>query len=153
MNKERILLTLLALSASGLISIVTYEGYSGKTIIPVAGDVPTIGFGTTANVRVGDTTDPIKALNTALRDINTFEGAIKKCVKVPLSQNEYDAYISLTYNIGAHAFCNSTLVRKLNAGDYEGACSEILKWDYFKGAKLRGLTNRRQKEFEKCQSK
>jgi lysozyme len=52
-----------------------------------------------------------------------FEGAVKQCVTVPLAQYEYDAYISLAYNIGPTAFCGSTLVRLLNAGDYEGgAC-------------------------------
>lgn len=128
------------------------EGYSDKAIIPVPGDVPTIGFGTTENVRIGDTTTPPKALQRALADVSKYEGAIKKCVTVPLTQNEYDAYVDLAYNIGTSAFCGSTLVKKLNAGDYEGACNEILKWDKFKGKPLRGLTLRRQKERDLCLS-
>jgi lysozyme len=65
-------------------------------------------------------------------------------------QYEFDAYVSLTYNIGPTAFCNSTLVKKLLAYDYEAACKEILKWDHFKGKPLKGLTLRRQREYNLC---
>lgn len=140
----------LSLSATALVGIVTYENYTDRAIIPVPGDVPTVGFGTTDGVKLGDTTTPPKALSRALTDIAKFEGALKRCVKVPLAQHEYDAYVSLSYNIGSGAFCNSTLVKKLNASDYVGACQEILKWDKFKGKPLRGLTIRRQGEYAQC---
>lgn len=140
----------IALSASALVAIVTHEGYSDRAYTPVPGDVPTIGFGTTEGVKPGDLITPPKALARALTDVQKFEGALKKCVKVPLAQNEYDAYISLSYNIGSGAFCGSTLVRKLNAGEYDAACLEILKWDRFKGKPLRGLTIRRQEEYRQC---
>lgn len=139
-----------SLSAAALVGLVAHEGYSDKAIIPVPGDVATIGFGSTGGVKMGDKTNPIKALNRALIDVGKFEGAIKQCVTVPLHQHEYDAFVSLTYNIGAGAFCKSTLVKKLNAGDYEGACFEILRFDKFKGKPLRGLTIRRQEENSKC---
>ena len=99
---------------------------------------------------MGDTITPPKALQRALADVGKFEGALKRCVKVPLFQHEYDAYLSLSYNIGSGAFCGSTLVRKLNAQDYAGACMEILKWDKFKGAALPGLSDRRKQEFKQC---
>lgn len=140
----------IVLSASALVAIVTHEGYSDRAYTPVPGDVPTIGFGTTEGVKPGDLITPPKALARALTDVQKFEGALKKCVKVPLAQNEYDAYISLSYNIGSGAFCGSTLVRKLNAGEYDAACLEILKWDRFKGKPLRGLTIRRQEEYRQC---
>lgn len=140
----------LALSASALFGLVAHEGYRGEAYIPVPGDVPTIGFGTTDGVRLGDRTDPIAALGAALRDVRRFEGAIKQCVKVPLHQREYDAYVSLSYNIGSGAFCGSTLVKKLNVQDYPGACNEILRWDKFKGRPLAGLTKRRQSEYALC---
>ena len=82
--------------------------------------------------------------------VNMFERQVKSCVKVPLAQYEYDAFVSLTYNIGGQAFCSSTLVKKLNAYDYEGACNEILKWDKFRGKPLPGLTKRRQQENKQC---
>jgi lysozyme len=58
--------------------------------------------------------------------------------------------VSLSYNIGTGAFCNSTLVKKLRTYDYEGACKEILRWDKFKGEPLKGLTHRRQREYKLC---
>jgi lysozyme len=140
----------LFLSAVALVGIVAHEGYRDTAYIPVKGDVPTIGFGTTTGVKLGDKITPPKALDRALTDVQQFEATIKQCVKVPLAQHEYDAYVSLTYNIGGRAFCNSTLVRKLNAGDYEGACKEILRWDRFQGKPLAGLTARRQDEYKKC---
>lgn len=150
MNNVRVAVAALSLSAAGLVGVVVHEGYKEKAYTPVPGDVPTIGFGTTEGVKLGDTITPPQALVRALQDVKKFEGAIKQCVKVPLHQYEYDAYISLSYNIGAHAFCNSTLVKKLNAQDYTQACLEILRWDKFKGKPLRGLTIRRQQEYKQC---
>lgn len=143
-------LAVLVLSASALVGLALHEGYSDRAIIPVPGDKPTIGFGTTDGVQMGDRITPPQALARALNDAQKFEGALKQCVKVPLHQHEYDAYISLAYNIGPTAFCGSTLVRKLNAQDYDGACKEILRWDRFKGQPLKGLTVRRQKEYLTC---
>ncbi len=147
---SRIKPTLLALSASALVGIAVHEGYRGEAYEPVKGDVPTIGFGTTEGVEMGDRITPERALVRLLNDANKFEKAVKRCAPVPLHQYEFDAYVSLTYNIGEGAFCRSTLVKKLNAQDYEGACAEILRWDRFKGKPLPGLTKRRQEEYQKC---
>ena len=140
----------ISLSATALVAIVLHEGYKENAYIPVAGDVPTIGFGTTSGVKLGDRTTPEKALQVAIRDVQAFEGAIKECVIGSLHQYEYDAYVSLSYNIGSRAFCKSTLVKKLNTGDYIGACNEILKWNKYQGKPLDGLTKRRQEEHKKC---
>jgi lysozyme len=150
MANPRIIIASLSLSAAAFVGLLGYEGWCGQACIPVPGDVPTIGFGTTSGVKMGDTITPPKAVERALEDVVSFEGAIKQCVKVPLKQTEYDAYAQLAYNIGPTAFCGSTLVKKLNALDYAGACKEILRWDKFKGKPLRGLTIRRQKEFDLC---
>ena len=147
---ERRTLAGLALSASALVGILMHEGYSDKAYTPVKGDVPTIGFGTTGGVKMGDTIKPPQAVARALGDVQKFEGALKQCVKVPLHQYEYDAYISLSYNIGSQAFCGSTLVKKLNAGDFDGACQQILRWDKFNNKPLAGLTKRRQAEYQQC---
>ena len=148
--KARIVIGALTLSASALVGIAVHEGYRGEAYTPVKGDVPTIGFGTTAGVKSGDTIEPVQALVRKLADVQRFEGALKQCVRVPLHQHEYDAFLSLAYNIGPGAFCGSTLVRRLNAGDYAGACAEILRWDRFRGEPLRGLTLRRQAENRQC---
>lgn len=148
MNRTQV--AALSLSAAALVGLVSHEGFRDEAYIPVAGDVPTIGFGTTENVKLGDKIDVVSALKRAVNDVNKFEGALKQCVKVPLHQYEYDAYISLSYNIGASAFCSSSLVRLLNEEQYEEACKQILRWDKFKGQPLRGLTIRRQAEYKKC---
>ena len=147
---NRVSIATLALSASALVGIAVHEGYREAAYRPVPGDVPTIGFGTTAGVQMGDRIEPVQALVRKLADVQQFEGALKRCVRVPLHQHEYDAFLSLAYNIGSGAFCSSTLVRKLNAGDYAGACAEILRWDRFRGEPLRGLTLRRQAEHRQC---
>jgi len=145
-------LPIAALSVSGvaLIGLLVAEGYRDTAYTPVAGDVPTIGFGTTEGVKLGDKITVPQALNRAVRDVQKFEGAIKRCVQVPLYQHEYDAYTSLTYNIGEGAFCRSTLVRLLNQSKYPEACAQILRWDRFQGKPLRGLTIRREKEYAQC---
>ena len=149
----------IALSAAALVVIVMHEGYTDRAVIPVKGDVPTIGFGTTGGVKMGDTTTPPKALARALTDVQKFEGALKQCVTVPLSQNEYDAFVGFSYNVGSAAFCRSEIVKKLNAGDYPGACREILRWTYFQGKNCAapenarlcgGLAKRRQEEYRQC---
>ena len=108
--KNRRKVAAISISAAALVSIALFEGYRDKAYIPLPGDVPTIGFGTTRGVKLGDQTDPADALKSKLRDLTDFEGAIQRCVNVPLHQHEYDAYISLAYNIGEAAFCRSTLV-------------------------------------------
>jgi lysozyme len=74
-------------------------------------------------------------------------------VTVPLFQYEFAAFVSLAYNIGVGAFCGSTLVKKLNAEDYAGACAEISKWNKFKGKPLLGLTRRRAEERAICEGR
>lgn len=152
----------LALSASGLIGIALWEGYTQEAVIPTQGDVPTVGFGSTTHidgqpVKMGDRMTPVQALERKRLDLLRFEGAIKKCVFVPLHQYEYDAYVSLSYNIGSSAFCGSTLVRYLNQGDYAGACKQILRWKYYKGRDCSkpnricyGLWKRRLKTYKTC---
>ena len=154
---QRIAVSLLSLSALGFFGIVMQEGYTDKAVIPVPGDVPTIGFGTTEGVKIGDKITPPKAIGRAIRDVQKLEGALKQCVTVPLSQSEYDSFVSLAYNVGPSAFCKSGIVRKLNSLDYEGACSEIMRWRFFQGKdcaipqnKCVGLYSRRKLEAEQC---
>jgi len=154
-NKTRTLIAGLVLSAGGLIGIASHEGYRETAYIPVPGDVATIGFGSTTHkdgtrVALGQRTNPVSSLKRLGEHVEVFEEAVKRCAPVAMHQYEFDAYVSLTYNIGSNAFCKSTLVTKLNAYDYEGACKEILKWDKFKGNPLPGLTKRRMEEYDTC---
>lgn len=152
---SRVKSSLLVLAASTLVGLALHEGYTDKAVIPVPGDVPTKGFGTTRNpdgssVKMGDTTTPQRALVDLLRDASKFEQAVKRCAPVPMHPHEFSAFVSLTYNIGPGAFCRSTVAKRLNAGDYTGACDAILMWDKQAGKTLRGLTIRRKKERDQC---
>lgn len=128
-NKIRFAVASLVVSAGAFVGILTREGWSDTAIIPTKGDVPTLGFGTTGDVKMGDRITPVLAVQRAYKDVTTYEGAIKRCVKVPLQQAEYDVYVDMVYNIGPTAFCNSTMVRKLNVQDYNGACNAILRFN------------------------
>lgn len=141
----------LAASLGLIVAIAKYEGFRAEPYLPIAGDVPTIGYGTTAGVTMNSApVTKIEALKLLRNDASKFEGAIKSCVRVPLYQYEYDAYTSLSYNIGGRAFCHSTLVKSLNRHEYSKACSQILRWNRFNGRVLRGLSNRRRDEYQRC---
>jgi lysozyme len=152
--KARYPISALVLSAAAMVGIAVNEGYRSDAYYATPHEksvgISTIGFGTTQGVKPGDKITPERALVRKLADVQKFEGALKTCVRVPLHQHEYDAYISLSYNIGSGAFCQSTLVRLLNAGDYASACAQILRWNKQNGQVLRGLTIRRQQEYEQC---
>ncbi|RSZ56144.1 lysozyme [Massilia atriviolacea] len=132
-GKMRMAIGALSMSAAAFVGIAVREGYTDRAVIPTRGDVPTHGFGTTQGVRMGDRTNPVEALQRALSDVRQYEGALKQCVGVPLHQAEYDVYTDLAYNIGGAAFCSSTIVKRLNSGDYTGACEAILKFRYAAG--------------------
>lgn len=150
---SRVNIAALVLSAATLTGIAIHEGYRDKAYIPVAGDRPTLGFGDAQGVKLGDKTDPIRALIRLNQQAETFQQEMRSCVgNVPLHQYEWDAYVSLTFNIGSGAFCKSTLVKLLQESppNYVGACTQILRWDRFQGKPLAGLTKRRQEEYNKC---
>ena len=146
---SRSLVASLVLSAAAIVGIANHEAFSPVAYKDSVG-VSTLGYGTTQGVKMGDKTTPERALVRLLNDAQNFGAAIGRCVSVPLFQYEFDAYVSLAYNIGTTAFCNSTLVKLLNAGDYAGACLQILRWDKAGGRVLAGLTTRRKAEYQTC---
>jgi len=162
MSQARLVLAALTLSAAGLLGIVGWESYRA---VPYrdSGGIWTDGFGNTKDVDPKKPVTVEKALQQAERNAAATEGAVKRCVKVPLAQYELDAYVSLAYNIGTTAFCNSTLTRKLNAGDYAGACREIthaknkrgeeVGFTYAGGKRMRGLIKRRAAERATCEGR
>ena len=128
----------LALSATGLVYIAQREGYADRAYPdPVHGAaLPTVGFGTTAGVRAGDTTTPVRALVRLRADAAEQEVALRRCLDAPMAQYEWDAFVALAHNTGATAVCSnsartgpSTIARRLKAGDYAGACDAILLYD------------------------
>ena len=139
----------IVVSAAALVGIASHEQYR-MNAYKDSGGVTTIGYGETKNVTMGQTVTPERALQKLLESTDAHAKAMSACITAPITQYEYDAYLDLTYNIGATAFCKSTLVKKLNAQDYEGACSEILKWNKVNNKVLPGLTKRRQQEYFTC---
>jgi lysozyme len=120
--------------------------------LPTKNDVWTIGWGHTKNAKPNMTITVAQAEQFLREDLAWVEDAIDKLVKVPLTQNQHDAVGSLIFNIGGGAFSKSTVLRKLNAGDYRGAADAFLMWDKQRDKQtgkmipLRGLTIRRKKE-------
>ena len=79
-------------------------------------------------------------------DVAKFEKCVTSSVKVPVTQSMFNALVSFCYNIGQGAFKSSTLLKKLNKGDYNGACAEFERWNKSGGKVLNGLVKRRTKE-------
>lgn len=153
---NRIRIAGLSLSAAALIGLAVHEGYRDTAYIPVPGDVPTIDFGSTTHadgrpVRLGDKSDPIRGLIRLGQHVDQKQRDLRECIgDVPMHQHEWDAIVSWAYNVGTGAACKSTLVKRLHAYDYAGACRELLRWDKFNGQPLPGLTKRRQDEYRLC---
>ena len=128
--------------------IKRWEQLKLKAYLPTPNDVWTIGWGHTRTARQGMEITKEQAQALFDKDIAWVEAAIAKHVKVPLEQHQYDVIASWTFNVGERAMARSTLVKKLNAKDYQGAADQLLLWDKQKGKVLRGLTRRRQEERE-----
>ena len=128
-------------------------GFEGKRLTAYDDGVGvwTIGFGTTVypngiKVMKGDTCTEAQAKTYMAHDLKKFEATVNKAVTVQLNQNQFDALVSLAYNIGTNAFSKSTLVKKLNANDIRGAADQFDVWVNAGGKRMQGLVNRRAKE-------
>ena len=138
---------LIKISSKGIDLICGFEGLEFQAYDDGIG-VCTIGYGTTIypnghSVQYGDTCTTKQAKSYMLHDLSRFERAVNFAVKVPLNQNQFDALVSLTYNIGIGAFQNSTLLKLLNAEDYLGASNQFDVWIKAGGQTVQGLVNRR----------
>ncbi|NSX05107.1 lysozyme [Cupriavidus gilardii] len=129
--------------------VAAFEGLRQRAYLDPVG-IPTACFGTTKGVRLGQVYTSEQCDNLLARDLLTANVDVDACVRVPLTDGQRTALVSFTYNVGRGNFCGSTLVRKLNAGDYVGACNELPRWVYAKGVKLPGLVNRREQERALC---
>ncbi len=137
-------------STAGITLICSFEGLRLNAYDDGVG-VWTIGYGTTIypngiKVKRGDTCTTEQAKAYMAHDLKKFESAVNTAVAVPINQNQFDALVSLTYNIGIKAFKNSTLLKKLNVGDVRGAATQFDVWNKDGGKVVQGLVNRRAKE-------
>ncbi len=134
--------------------IKKHEGLRLEAYLPTKNDVWTIGYGHTKTAHKGMVITEQRAEDLLRQDIRWVEKCIHDNVKVPLTQNQFDALGSLIYNIGATAFAKSTLLSKLNNGDYDGAAKQFLVWNKQTNRKtgkrevLAGLVTRRKDEMK-----
>lgn len=127
--------------------IKRFEGFSGKVYICPAG-YPTVGWGHVVldgeDYSAGITREQGEAL--LRRDLVRFERSVQRMISVPLTDGQYGALVSFTFNLGGGALQRSTLRAKLNRGEYDAAANEFSKWVWAGGRKLRGLILRREAE-------
>jgi len=133
------------LGEKGAALIKSYEQCKLDAYKPTPDDVPTIGWGHTRNVAMGDTCNSEQADAWFLQDVAWVEDCVNRAVTSVLTQSEFDALASLCFNIGCRAFSGSTLVKRLNNADYEVG-NEFAKWNKQNGKELAGLTKRREAE-------
>lgn len=131
--------------AAGFIS--SFEGCRLSAYKCSAG-VWTIGYGHTEGVREGDTCTQEQADAWLIDDVKETQTLLAHYVNVPVSEGEFVALVSLAFNVGVSALMKSKLLRKLNAGDRDGAAKEFLDFDLANGKRVDGLTRRRQAEHD-----
>lgn len=110
------------------------------------GGVWSIAWGHVKDVKKGDTCTLAQANTWYDEDVRETEVAVNHLVTAPITQNQFDALVSFTFNCGINALATSTLLRKLNAHDYDGARDEFPKWNKDNGKVVAGLTRRRAAE-------
>lgn len=138
------------LGQAGFNLIKEFEGLY-LTAYKCPAGVWTIGFGTTGKVDgkvigKGMKITKEKAEQLLKKDVEQFEQSVDNLVKVPINQNQFDALVSFAYNVGSGALKGSTLLKKLNQENYQGAANEFLKWNKAGGKILTGLRRRREAE-------
>lgn len=140
------------ISDEGLRLIKSFEGYltkqpDGSCIAYLCpANVPTLGWGCTEGVRLGMRWTEAEAEDALRRELAKCEAGVRRLVTVDLNQHEFDALVSLTYNIGLSAFKKSSVLRRLNIGDRNGSANAFHLWNKGGGRVLTGLASRRARE-------
>jgi lysozyme len=135
----------MTLSDAGLALIKQFEGLSLKAYLCPA-RVWTIGYGTTRGVKPGQVISEEEAEAMLRADVARFAQGVAERLQVPVTQGQFDALVSLAYNIGLSAFGKSTLLRLLNDSKYSLAAEQFPRWNKAGGKVLSGLTKRRAAE-------
>ena len=138
------------LSQRGIDLIKQFEGYSSKAYPdPATGGAPwTIGYGTTNGVKPGMIITAEQAERMLRDDVAKFESGVSSLITAPTTQGQFDAMVSLAYNIGLGNFGKSTLLKKHNARCYTCAADQFRVWNRANGKVMNGLTKRRAAERE-----
>lgn len=135
------------LGAAGLELIKTFESLKLTAYLDSVA-VPTIGYGHTKGVKIGDRCTKEEAEAWLREDVHDAETCVNEHVTAQINQHEFDALVSFVFNLGCGNFRKSTLLRKLNDADFDGASLEFAKWNRAGGLELAGLTRRRAAEAE-----
>lgn len=129
-------------SDKGLALIKQFEGLR-LDAYQCSAAVWSIGYGHTRGVMPGDQVTEHEAEDLLRQDVMETERSVLRLVTVGLIQSQFDALVSFTFNLGAGALHRSTLLKKLNTGDYHAAAAEFPRWVYAGGERLPGLVRRR----------
>lgn len=142
-----------AIAAGGMTAVIGvigyFEGYKEKPYYDTGG-VLTVCYGHTGNVNPKKTYTNEECVEFLEKDIATAYRVLNKYVKVDLTEDQEIALVSFILNIGEGQFRTSTLLKKLNAGDYVGACNQLPRWVYDNGRKLEWQVHRRDVEKRLC---
>ena len=142
----------LVVAAGGAVPLIaSYEGYEPIGYADPTG-TPTACWGHVKTARVGAYYSQEKCMSLLAEDVTEHAIGIMPCIKVTVPAKTLSALVSFSFWAGVKNFCTSTLSRKLNAGDYAGACAELSRWTYSKGRQLPGLVRRRAEERAWCEA-
>lgn len=137
------------LSAAGMSLIKKAEGFRNRTYLNVAG-IATIGFG--HRLQPGESfpqgINETQGEAILLSDVQKAEQAIERLVKVPLTQGQFDALVDFAFNLGAGRLATSTFLKDLNAGKFDAAAAQLMRWDHAGVEELAGLKARREAELQ-----
>jgi lysozyme len=140
-----------AIGASLIASVSLWEGTKYVPYDDVVGVVTVCQGYTGKEIVRGRTYTPAECKAFLTKELLVASQAVLKCVNVPLTRYQYDAYVLFAYNVGTSAFCNSnTVLKPLNVGNYKASCDGLLKWVYADGKVIKGLYNRRVYERQMC---
>lgn len=143
--KQRVAAIGFALSSLGALGIVAHEGMKRVAYVDPVGIV-TVCAGHTATAKLGQVKTEAECAELLKKDVKHAEAAVRRLVKTPITQPQFDSLVSFVFNVGETSFAKSTLLKKLNLNDCWGAGREFTKWTYAGGRELPGLVKRRADE-------
>lgn len=131
--------------------VMHFEGKENQAYLDAV-SIPTICYGHTSTAKLGQVKTDEECELLLKEDLAVSLADVERLVKVPVTVETKASLVSFVFNVGGSQFAKSTLLKKLNSGDYLGACAELDRWVYAGGARLRGLVSRRQAERELCEA-
>lgn len=150
--KEKLIATIGAGAVALAVPLVAkYEGTVLRSYRDPIGIVTACTGHTGPELRDGQSFTRQQCEEILYKDLTKHADALA-CVRQPLTDGQRAAFVSFAFNVGESAFCRSTLVRKANAGDIDGACAELSRWTYAGGKQLPGLIKRRAAERQLCEA-